>query len=328
MGREERWEWSHRRRNIASRFPRKLNCGLVFSVCPLDLSVRALDHIAIVVVPAALAFWLVIIEVAFKVGSILVKPLSVYHLAVLECADVFHASFFENIVVVDLFQLWTFKFFVWRFLLQNRTIVVCRSTYFKSILKFVRQCLIIRTPTHHSLGSYDYKVGKRDLVTILLKKIRNPIVWNTFLKLVIILKINTTISTSGWCSIFVDPKVHVIVLSKPDNTLSKSSWISRIFIKVHDVWSDLLIIFNIKIWVGFDLHICCPTLKRRTVINFCQLFAYIIMLVIIICIIEPFDEIHSRILLILFFDWAAQLVDGIYNWHLYWWGFKRQIFHL
>ena len=47
--------------------------------------------------PAAVALWLIIIEITLKVSSILVEPLSVDHLAILELTHVFHACLLKDV---------------------------------------------------------------------------------------------------------------------------------------------------------------------------------------------------------------------------------------
>ena len=47
--------------------------------------------------PSALALWFVIIEVAFKVGSVRIEPLALDELSVFKCADVLHPRLLEHI---------------------------------------------------------------------------------------------------------------------------------------------------------------------------------------------------------------------------------------
>lgn len=63
---------SHRRRDVARGLPGELDSGFVIGVCPLNLRISSLNHIAVVIVPAALSLRLVVVEGALEVRSVVV----------------------------------------------------------------------------------------------------------------------------------------------------------------------------------------------------------------------------------------------------------------
>jgi len=98
-----------RHRDVTGGLPCELDGVLVVGVGTLDLSVGTLHNVSVHVMPAALSLRLIIVEVSFEIGAVVVQPLAIDHLTVLEGANVLHARLLEDVgtcsVLLPLFPL-------------------------------------------------------------------------------------------------------------------------------------------------------------------------------------------------------------------------------